>query len=106
MFLIETLSTPRRGASSYRMERRLWLDNGIQRAKMNEDVPLHFSHVKKKANYKAQLGDTVSSWNLVGSLGERSFKVREVKALRRPVVKVQKAQGSGKSTAGRFLHQK
>lgn len=60
---------------------------------MNEDVPLHFSHVKKKANYKAQLGDTVSSWNLVGSLGERSFKVREVKALRRPVVKVQKAQG-------------
>lgn len=48
MFLIETLSTPRRGASGYRMERRLWLDNGIQRvrkAKMNEDVPLHFNHV-------------------------------------------------------------
>lgn len=55
MFLIETLSTPRRGASSYRMERRLWLDNGIQRAKMNEDVPLHFSHVKKKQTIKHNL---------------------------------------------------
>lgn len=58
MFLIETLSTPRRGASSYRMERRLWLDNGIQRvrkAKMNENVPLHFSHVKKKQTIKHNL---------------------------------------------------
>lgn len=48
MFLIETLSTPRRGASSYWMERRLWLNSGIQgvrKVKMNEDVPLHFSHV-------------------------------------------------------------
>lgn len=48
MFLTETLSTPRRRAPSYRMERCLWLNSGIQRVrktKMNEDVPLHFSHV-------------------------------------------------------------